>query len=160
ITWQIYFSGARVGRVSMFAERVLLPSLTLVLVLIIMVRHELHWAKPARKLRGMLPRIRAGECPIEELSHVVGPDAIGQLVPELQEIFRDLRRQKLELSMLNEEIRQRVARRTDALERAMGSLRTQATRDALTGLGNRRMLNLALPRMIDSCRDGGMDLCV
>jgi diguanylate cyclase (GGDEF)-like protein len=158
IIWQVCESSPQIGGVSMFAERVLLPSLTLVLVLIIMIRHELHWAKPARRLRGLLPQIRSGECPIEELSHVGGPDDIGQLIPELQQLFRDLRRQKLELSILNEEMRQRVAQRTDALERAMGSLRTQATRDALTGLGNRRKFDQELARRFAQWRRGGTPL--
>jgi diguanylate cyclase (GGDEF)-like protein len=53
-----------------------------------------------------------------------------------------------------------VARRTDALERAIGSLRHQATRDALTGLGNRRMLDVSLPKLMETCRAQKSDLCV
>ena len=46
---------------------------------------------------------------------------------------------------------QHVANRTDALERTIGSLRQQATRDALTGLFNRRMLDQFLPQEIEQC---------
>ena len=113
-----------------------------------------------RKLKALLPQIRTGELPIEELSHVGGPDDVGQLVPELQELFRDLRRLKVEMSILNEEMRQRVAQRTDAMERAMGSLRMQATRDALTGLANRRMLDVTLPQLVESCQNDRLDMCV
>jgi diguanylate cyclase (GGDEF)-like protein len=61
---------------------------------------------------------------------------------------------------LNDEIRQRVATRTNALEREIGSLRQQATRDVLTGLFNRRMLDSYLPQLLEKCVNQGMDLSV
>jgi diguanylate cyclase (GGDEF)-like protein len=45
-----------------------------------------------------------------------------------------------------------------ALEREMGSLRQQATRDALTGLFNRRMLDGFLPQMAEKCAAEQTDL--
>ncbi|CAN5572812.1 hypothetical protein BH09PLA1_BH09PLA1_02880 [soil metagenome] len=145
---------------STLAERVLLPAAILLLVGVVAARHELHWSRPSRRLRRMLPQIKSGERPIEELATVGGPREFGQMIPAIQELLHDLRRQRVELAMLNEEMRQRVAKRTDALERAIGSLRHQATRDALTGLGNRRMLDLSLPKLMETCRAQKTDLCV
>ena len=55
---------------------------------------------------------------------------------------------------------QRVANRTDALERKMGSLRQQAIRDPLTGLCNRRELDRQLPAMMEACVKESVDLAV
>jgi diguanylate cyclase (GGDEF)-like protein len=146
--------------ISTIVEQVMLPVAILALVCVVAARHELHWARPSRRLRRLLPMIKSGERAIEELATVGGPKEFGQMIPAIQELLHDLRRQRVELSMLNEEMRQRVAKRTDALERAIGSLRHQATRDALTGLGNRRMLDMSLPKLMDACRAQRTDLCV
>src|SRR5204863_5812817 len=97
-----------------------------------------EWSRPRARLQELLPLVRSGVMPIEELSDVGG--GMGPLVPMIQELMRDLRQQRGELARLNDEIRQRVAHRTDALERMVGSLRQQATKDPLTGLYNRRIL--------------------
>jgi diguanylate cyclase (GGDEF)-like protein len=57
-------------------------------------------------------------------------------------------------------MRQRVATRTDALERQIGSLRQQASRDGLSGLFNRRMFDAYLPKIAQKCADERMDLAV
>ncbi|MBC8146289.1 MAG: diguanylate cyclase, partial [bacterium] len=145
---------------STLAERVMLPIAILALVCVVAARHEMNWARPSRRLRRLLPLIKSGERAIEELATVGGPREFGRMIPAIQELLHDLRRQRVELSMLNEEMRQRVAKRTDALERSIGSLRHQATRDALTGLGNRRMLDLSLPQLMETCRTQRTDLCV
>ncbi|MBC8107701.1 MAG: diguanylate cyclase [Anaerolineae bacterium] len=141
-------------------EQVMLPVAILALVCVVAARHELSWSRPSRRLRRLLPLIKSGDRPIEDLAAVGGPREFGQMIPAIQELLHDLRRQRVELSMLNEEMRQRVAKRTDALERAIGSLRHQATRDALTGLGNRRMLDMSLPKLMETCRAQKTDLCV
>jgi diguanylate cyclase (GGDEF)-like protein len=56
------------------------------------------------------------------------------------------------------ELSQRVARRTDALERSLGAMRQQASRDALTGLLNRRVLDEALPVILQRCRAANLPL--
>lgn len=145
---------------SNLAEQVMLPVAILALVCVVAARHELNWARPSRRLRRLLPLIKSGERPIEELSTIGGPTEFGAMIPAIQELLHDLRRQRVELSMMNEEIRQKVASRTDALERAIGQLRHQATRDALTGLGNRRMLDISLPKLMETCRAQRTDLCV
>ena len=64
------------------------------------------------------------------------------------------------MRQLELETRQRVASRTEALERTIGSLRNQASRDALTGLMNRRALDAYLPDAIDRCKHAGIGLCI
>jgi diguanylate cyclase (GGDEF)-like protein len=117
-----------------------------------------HWTRPMKMLRELLPQVRNGEAPIEELSGIGG--GLRELVPVIQDLMRDLRQQRAEYSHLQEEMRQRVAHRTDALERLVGSLRQQATKDALTGLYNRRMLDQHLHKVIERCREDRSSLCV
>lgn len=162
--WQIvqafFVSKSPSVALSTLAQHVMLPVAILALVCVVAARHELNWSRPSRRLRRLLPMIKSGERPIEELATVGGPKEFGWMIPAIQELLHDLRRQRVELAMLSEEMRQRVAKRTDALERAIGSLRHQATRDALTGLGNRRMLDMSLPKLMETCRVERSDLCV
>lgn len=95
----------------------------------------------------LLRRMRGGEEPIEALSRF-HEGACGVLVTPLREIFHDFRQQRAAVAELENELRQRVANRTDALERALSSMRYQATRDALTGLFNRRFLDQYLPQAV------------
>lgn len=116
------------------------------------------WFRPLRNALDCVACIRAGEAPIEELASV-GRGA-GAITPILQELLRELRLQRCEIATLHEEIRQRVAQRTDALERTIGTLRHQATRDALTGLFNRRFLDTYLPQVLQRCREKHVDVAV
>ena len=54
----------------------------------------------------------------------------------------------------------RVATRTDALERMLGTLREKAARDPLTGLYNRRMLDETLPKLVEKATAGRTPLTV
>jgi diguanylate cyclase (GGDEF)-like protein len=53
-----------------------------------------------------------------------------------------------------------MVHRTDALERTIESLRHQATRDALTGLFNRRFLDNFLPQAVQKCQQSKAELCL
>jgi diguanylate cyclase (GGDEF)-like protein len=117
-----------------------------------------HWSRPMRALRELLPQVRNGAAPIEELSTIGG--GLRELIPVIQDLMRDLRQQLAENGHLQDEMRQRVAHRTDALERLVGSLRQQATKDALTSLYNRRMLDQHLHKVVERCREDGTSLCV
>lgn len=121
-------------------------------------RKALYWTWSERRLRVMLPKVRAGEMPIEELSRVGGP--LNALVPLIQDLCRDLRQQQAVIAQLDHELSQKVAHRTGALERTVQSLRQQASSDVLTGLYNRRALETMLPEMMQKCRQNGMDLTV
>jgi len=133
---------------------------TLAIVVSIFVEHQRqnHWDKQFNRLTKLLSQIRAGEAAIDELSKVTG--GIEPLIPEFQTILRELKQQKITNTELNNEMRARVAHRTDALERLVGSLRQQATRDGLTGLCNRRMLDQHLPEVLEKCRAQGVNLAL
>lgn len=139
-------------------QGIVLPTAILLLLVIVAARHELFWTKSMQQLRELLNEVREGRAAIEELSGVGGGAA--RLVPDFQALLHELRQQRRENRQLVEEMRQRVAGRTDALERRLGSLREQASRDALTGLRNRRALEDEYPRLFESCRANGTDLCV
>jgi len=125
---------------------------------LVLLRQWHYWHEPALQLAELLEGARLGEVPIEELSRING--GMKMLIPVAQEILRDLKMQKMEVAALSDEMRQRIAGRTAALERQMGSLRAQAMRDGLTGLYNRRVLDATLPKLIEQSLADGKDLCV
>lgn len=110
----------------------------------------------ARMLARLIDDVRTGKAPIEQLAHVTG--ILAPVAAAAAELCRDLRQRQVAAATLEHEIAQRIASRTDALERVIGSLRQQATRDPLTGLYNRRMLEQHLPPLIEQCRAGGTPL--
>lgn len=112
-----------------------------------------RWSTPERELIKILPDIHQGKVPIDDLLKVEGPFA--PLARNIHEILRDLRLQQASVARLELEIQQRIANKTDALQRTIGSLRLQASRDAVTGLFNRRMLDQVLPELTDKTRAAG-----
>jgi diguanylate cyclase (GGDEF)-like protein len=135
----------------------LLAGIAVALAMLGCLFHQLYyWQWPLYRLRRTLKSIRAGQAPLEDLTHQSGGAML--LVPVLREVLVDWRQQKTRLAEMEAEIRQRVATRTDAMERVIGSLRQQATHDPLTGLFNRRMLDQYLPIVVDRLRGG--DLCL
>jgi diguanylate cyclase (GGDEF)-like protein len=153
MVWMLW---TMVGSPSHWLHSLFLPSSIVLVIGLFIVRNERHWSRPARLLRELLPQIRSGAAPIEELAAIDG--GLVPLVSEIQKILHDLRRQKTAVAELNDEIRQRVATRTNALERQIGSLRQQASRDGLSGLYNRRMFDVYLPKIIERCAADKMDL--
>jgi len=135
-----------------------LPTLILTVVVLMVYRENRTWWRPTRRLKEILEGCRAGERPIEELNDV-GGGMVG-VAHCVQSLMRDLRNQQRLTAELEAELGQRVAHRTSALERQMSSLRVKATRDALTGLYNRRMLEECLPKMIQECREAGGELSI
>jgi diguanylate cyclase (GGDEF)-like protein len=116
------------------------------------------WTRPMRQLQELLPTVRGGELGPEALDPITGgPSA---LVPAIQDLFADLKTQRAMIVELESEMRTKVANRTDALERTIGSLRQQATRDALTGLFNRRFLDQYLAHAVTRHLRQRKDLCV
>jgi diguanylate cyclase (GGDEF)-like protein len=136
----------------------ILPTAMLIATAVAAMWHERRWGRPGRELHEMLTNIRAGTAPIESLSLIKGP--LAPIAGEAAEIVREGRSQKKVVAELHAEISQRIAGRTDALERQIGSLRQQATRDALTGLFNRRRLDQQLPVMIENARAHNGDLAL
>jgi diguanylate cyclase (GGDEF)-like protein len=135
----------------------LLPAVGLLFAAVFgFVYQWMHWVRPMRRAIRLLPEVRKGEATIAELDVIRG--GIKPLIGEVQETLKELRRQKAELARFEMEMRQRVANRTDALERNLAALKHTATKDGLTGLNNRRMFDLELPLMVARCRESGVPL--
>jgi diguanylate cyclase (GGDEF)-like protein len=117
-----------------------------------------NWRRQVTRLRRALEEALNGELPIEALDQPFG--GLSPLTPAIQDLLRDLRRQRAEMAQLNLEMRQKVAQRTDALQRLVGRLRSQATRDELTGLYNRRMLDQSLDELVQRCAQDKAALCL
>jgi diguanylate cyclase (GGDEF)-like protein len=117
-----------------------------------------RWVQPADRLAATLCEIRAGQAPIEELSKIGG--GLESVAFQAKSLLGELRQYKQQLAQLDLEIRHKVASRTDALERLIGSLRHQANRDTLTGLYNRRMLDQLLPQLVRQCLAEGTPLAI
>lgn len=144
--------------VAVWSTAIVVVGLICFVMLRIWYRKVLYWTWSERRLRVILPKVRAGEMPIEELSRVGGP--LNALVPLIQDLCRDLRQQQSVIAGLDHELSQRIASRTGAMERTIHSLRHQASIDVLTGLNNRRSLETMLPEMMQKCRQQGKDLSV
>jgi diguanylate cyclase (GGDEF)-like protein len=156
--WTLVWSA--VGARYYWIQGLFLPSLIILVIGLFALRNELHWAAPGRRLTRLLPLIRSGAAPIEELTLLGGGIVRVGVVDEIQNLLHDLREQRREIAKLEEEMRQRLATRTSALERQIGTLRLQASRDALTGLFNRRMFEGYLDKLIGQCRTEKIDLSV
>ena len=120
------------------------------------VHQWLYWSRPSKRLLRLLPLVRRGHEPIETLGKVRG--GLTDLALEVQQLFQELRSQKAHVSQMQLELSQRVASRTDALERSLGAMRQQASRDALTGLFNRRVLDETLPVILHRCRTANLPM--
>lgn len=113
--------------------------------------HEiLYWRLPTMRLTTLLIDIRSGKHTPDDLNQIAR--GMTSLVPQIKSLYDDIANAKKEITDLNIEMRQRIANRTDALERQLGSMRAKASRDALTRLSNRRSFDEAYPAVIESCR--------
>lgn len=114
----------------------------------------------ARDLHRLIIDVRNGREPVESLSTFECPPALAGLASACHDMARELRSERSRIAHLEHETRQRIANRTEALERTIGTLRLQAAKDALTGLFNRRSLDAYLPDAIARCRSAGARLAV
>jgi diguanylate cyclase (GGDEF)-like protein len=108
------------------------------------------------RLAALVPEVRHGREPIESLVHFKRP--VSLLSATCADLICALRQERVRAAELENEVRQRVATRTESLERTIGALRQQAAKDGLTGLFNRRMLDGYLPDAIERCRASGTPL--
>jgi diguanylate cyclase (GGDEF)-like protein len=120
---------------------------TLGLIVAAMIKRRRRQEFAVDALGATIRNVRAGKAPIEELSNFSGN--WGEVIDHIHEILHELRRRDQQICELNAEISQRIASRTDALERKLGSAKRQSMSDALTSLYNRRALDETLPRMIE-----------
>ena len=147
------------GRVQLAASLLVLAFAIIVLFAMGALARELVWWRGSlRRLARLVNELRAGEATMGELDAVVGGSAA--LVEPIRSILLDLREQKRVNAELKEEMRQRIFNRTDALERQLGAMKAQASRDALTGLNNRRAFDAMAPQIFAACRASREDLCV
>jgi len=116
------------------------------------------WTLPVRQLGDIVAAIREGELPLDELAKIQGAPAV--LTPVLRDLLEELRNRRSEIQRLEQEMNQRIANRTDALERMLGTLREKASRDPLTGLYNRRMLDETLSKVVARCLEKSAPLTV
>ncbi len=113
--------------------------------------HEiLFWRLPTMRLKTLLSEIRAGDRTPDDLEQI--NYGMTPLVPQIKLLYDDIASAKKEIADLNVEMRQRIANRTDALERQLGTMRAKASRDALTRLSNRRSFDEAYPTVLETCR--------
>jgi diguanylate cyclase (GGDEF)-like protein len=117
-----------------------------------------HWWWPLGQLRAAVEEARAGKLAIEQVPSDVG--GLTPLAEGIRDLLRDARELRAKVGRLESEMQRRVERRTDALERRLGKLNAQATRDVLTGLYNRRMLDQSLDDLARRAVAAGQPLCL
>jgi diguanylate cyclase (GGDEF)-like protein len=123
-------------------------------------RHGRDQQAALRQLSHLAELVRTGQAPIEDLNALTRHDQIGSIALSMQNLLRDLRVGQRQVAQIEAELHQRVANRTDALQRSIAGLRTQALRDGLTGLCNRRMLDENLPELFNQCVMDQSPMCL
>jgi diguanylate cyclase (GGDEF)-like protein len=135
---------------SMAIFRVVLSVAMVSLAFAMAARQRKQWALPAADMARLVHEIRVGRAPIEEFNTLfVGK--FPSLAAEVKLLLQDLRQHRHAVDKLKDEVEQRIANRNSVLERQIKALRSQAVKDALTGLYNRRMLDQLLPQLITHC---------
>jgi diguanylate cyclase (GGDEF)-like protein len=125
------------------------------------VYHLCLWSEPARELARVASEIHKGKLPLDELTNIGGINSgMLPLLKVLREILIDLKQQKGAIAEVRQEMTLRVAVKTESLERKIGSLKAQAAHDPLTGLVNRRGLDVELTRAVGKFESVGSDACV
>ncbi|HQY89369.1 MAG TPA: GGDEF domain-containing protein [Tepidisphaeraceae bacterium] len=147
------------GSVVVGASLLMLVALIAVLMAAGFVSRELaYWRNPIHKLSKLVGELRAGEAPLADLDKVGGGAHL--LIEPIRAVLYDLRDQRKRNAELTDEMRQRIMNRTDSLERQLGVMKAQASRDALTGLGNRRAFDQILVSAFDDAKSQRKDLSI
>lgn len=136
--------------------RVIVTSALMGAVVLSILWQEFRWLLPRHRFLRLLSEARKGRMPIDAMNEVGGSlrgvaDAVGELLHHTRSLERRIAEQEIEMT-------QKVANRTEALQRQLGSLRLAAIRDSLTGLYNRRALDTLLPKLLDLCQAKSEDL--
>src|SRR5437016_3979275 len=74
---------------STVALTLVIPSGVVVLFALVVLRQEQTWVWPVKRINQMLPRIRAGELPIESLGEIDG--GLAELASQVRDVLRELR---------------------------------------------------------------------
>jgi diguanylate cyclase (GGDEF)-like protein len=135
---------------SMSILRVVLSAAVVGLAFLMAARQRKQWAVPAKDMARLVHEIRIGRAPIEEFN-TLSSGGFRELAAEVKLLLQEVRLQHQAVDKLKDEVEQRIANRNSVLERQIKALRSQAVKDALTGLYNRRMLDQLLPQLITHC---------
>jgi diguanylate cyclase (GGDEF)-like protein len=135
---------------SMPILRIALSASVVGLAFLMAGRQRKQWALPAKEMARLVHEIRVGRAPIEEFNTLVN-GGLQDLAGEVKLLLHELRHQRQAVDKLKDEVEQRIANRNSVLERQIKALRSQAVKDALTGLYNRRMLDQLLPQLMTHC---------
>jgi diguanylate cyclase (GGDEF)-like protein len=151
LLWMVRLAHGREPENGNWEIQVLLTAGCLAAVVCAMIRRRRLGASPVARTLDAVARVRSGAAPLESLARVPGlPASFLPVVEVLHDLLHELRVRKSEIARLENEMGRRVASRTDALERELGSMKQKAARDPLTGLYNRRMLDEHLSRVIEA----------
>ena len=152
---------------SAFLRQMAMPFAMLVLVLLVAMRHESRWRRTTAKLADLLDdarRGRGGERTAREMDELIGSVAdnreLSRLARAVNRLTTEARDRQRRVRDLEIECERKVTRTADQLTHEIGVLKTRAGRDGLTGLGNRRALDEALPQRLAAARKTGRNLSV
>ena len=121
------------------------------------IAHDLYyWRWPIRNARNVLAELSKGAAPLDDLRSL--RRGMRCLMPAIMDLAHRERALRAQIARLEIEVKQRVVTRTESLERKLGALQLQASKDVLTGLFNRRAFDLELPKVVEACRKSKRDL--
>ena len=149
-------SGVR-GQV-VFSAWVALLALSATLIAIVGgIAHDVYyWRLPIRSARNLLAELSRGEAPLDDLRSL--RRGMRCLMPAIMDLAHRERALRSQIARLEYDLKHRVVSRTEVLERKLGALQLQASKDVLTGLFNRRALDTELAKIVESCRQSKRDL--
>jgi diguanylate cyclase (GGDEF)-like protein len=149
-------SNAR-GQIVASVWSVLLVASIIVIAVLGGIAHDIYyWRLPIRSARKVLAELAAGEAPIDDLRLL--RRGMRSLLPAIVDLAHRERVLRAKIAQLEIEVKQRVYTRTESLERKLGALQLQASKDVLTGLFNRRAFDTELPKIVDACRKSKREL--
>lgn len=158
LTWIIYLLVADEALNIHWSMQLGLAVATFLVSAVVLLQQYFHWQRPTIRLERTIDAILAGQEPIEALSKIGGGPR--RMVPTIARALRQLKIQKSQINSAHNEMQQRVASRTDALQRTIGVLRRQAEVDPLTSLNNRRQMQRDLENLLSRCAADNSPLTV
>ncbi|GIW75511.1 MAG: hypothetical protein KatS3mg104_0574 [Phycisphaerae bacterium] len=130
-----------------------------VLMLISALSYEmLYWRRPMQELVEQVKQTRQGQRSPEDWKNL--KHGVREISEQIVALIRENQMLKSEVAELKSEMRQRIASRTDALERQLGVARAKASKDALTGVFNRRHFEETFPKLVELSRTQGENLVI
>ena len=138
-----------------------LPMTFVAVALLIAAKSAVRWQRPVRRLRRATAACVAGRGPIEEIE--AGPLAspfLHSMAGDVRRLAADLKASRARVRELEAEMKHKLADRETTMERRLDAVKHKATRDPLSGLGNRAGFDEAFAPMVDAARSKAAELCV